>query len=177
MKVVDEKGKLFGKLNIIDLLVILLLLIAVALVGWKVLKKDGAVGAEHTILTYTVEVKGVDKAVYKGIQQYVPGENGTGDQLMANGSMVDAYVVSVTSAPHEGGLTMTDVMGNQLNFPVEDDTLDLTFTMQARVVNATTNEVGTQEVRIGKSHIVKTVHFELSNGIITTCSFAPESEG
>ena len=29
MKVVDEKGKLFGKLNIIDLLVIVLLLVAV----------------------------------------------------------------------------------------------------------------------------------------------------
>ena len=32
MKVVDEKGKLFGKLNIIDLLVIVLLLVAVVLV-------------------------------------------------------------------------------------------------------------------------------------------------
>ena len=35
MKVVDEKGKIFGKLNIIDLLVILLLIAAVALVGYK----------------------------------------------------------------------------------------------------------------------------------------------
>ena len=60
MKVVDEKGKLFGKLNIIDLLVIVLLLVAVVLVVFKVLAKDGAVGAQHTVLTYTVEVKGVD---------------------------------------------------------------------------------------------------------------------
>ena len=57
MKVVDEKGKLFGKLNIIDLLVIVLLLVAVVLVVFKVLAKDGAVGAQHTVLTYTVEVK------------------------------------------------------------------------------------------------------------------------
>ena len=87
MKVVDEKGKLFGKLNIIDLLVIVLLLVAVVLVVFKVLAKDGAVGAQHTVLTYTVEVKGVDPEVYEGIKAYVPGENGTGDQLMANGSM------------------------------------------------------------------------------------------
>lgn len=177
MKLVDEKGKLFGILNIIDLLVILLLIVAVALIGWKVLKKDGASNANRTILTYTVEVKGVDQEVYEGIKAYVPGESGIGDQLMANGSMVDAYVTSVTAAPHEGGLTMTDVNGNMLTFPTEDDTLDLTFTIQANVVNAVTNEVGTQEVRIGKTHIVKTVHFELTNGIITTCEAEPWAEG
>ena len=170
MKVVDEKGKLFGKLNIIDLLVIVLLLVAVVLVVFKVLAKDGAVGAQHTVLTYTVEVKGVDPEVDEGIKAYVPGENGTGDQLMANGSMVDAWVISVTDAPHDDGLTMTDVNGNKLTFPVNDDTLDLTFTIKANVVNNVINEVGTQEVRIGKTHIVKTVHFELNNGVITTCT-------
>lgn len=177
MKLVDEKGKLFGILNIIDLLVILLLVVAVALIGWKVLKKDGASNVSRTILTYTVEVQGVDKEVYEGIKDYVPGENGIGDQLMANGEMVDAYVTNVDAVPHEGGLTMTDVNGNKLTFPMEDDTLDLTFTIQANVVNAVTNEVGTQEVRIGKNHIVKTVHFELVNGTITTCASEPWTEG
>ena len=65
----------------------------------------------------------------------------------------------------------------RLTFPVENDGLDLTFTIQANVVNAVTNEVGTQEVRIGKTHIVKTVHFELTNGIITTCEAEPWAEG
>ena len=178
MKLVDERGKLFGKLNIIDLLVILLLIVAVALIGWKVTRKDGASNASRTILTYTVEVEGVDQQVHEGIKAYVAGESGIGDQLMANGEMVDAYVTNVTAAPHEGGLTMTDVNGTTMTFPVEgDDTLDLTFTIQANVVNSVTNEVGTQEVRIGKSHIVKTVHFELNNGIITTCEAEPWAEG
>ena len=178
MKLVDERGKLFGKLNLIDLLVILLLIVAVALIGWKVTRKDGASNASRTILTYTVEVEGVDQEVYEGIKAYVPGESGIGDQLMANGEMVDAYVTNVTAAPHEGGLTMTDVNGTTMTCPVEgDDTLDLTFTIQANVVNSVTNEVGTQEVRIGKSHIVKTVHFELNNGTITTCEAEPWAEG
>lgn len=168
MKLVDEKGKLFGKLNIIDLLVILLLLVAVVLVAFKVLAKDGAANAQPTVLTYTVEVKGIDPEVYKGIQEYIPAD-GSGDMLMANGSMLDAWVVAVESAPHVDGLTMTDVNGNKLTFPVNDDNLDLTFTIKANVINNVTNEVGTQEVRIGKTHIVKTVHFELVGGIITTC--------
>ena len=37
--------------------------------------------------------------------------------------------------------------------------------------NATTNEVGTQEVRIGKQHTVKTVYFELANGVTLTCEW------
>ena len=37
MKVVDEKGKLFGKLNIIDLLVIVLIIAVVVVVGVKVI--------------------------------------------------------------------------------------------------------------------------------------------
>lgn len=177
MKLVDEKGKLFGTLNIIDLLVILLIIVAVALVGYKVLKKDGAMGAQRTLLTYTVEVQGVDPEVYEGIKTYVPGPDGTGDQLMADGSMVDAWVTNVTAKEHEDGLTMTDVNGNMLTFPVKDDSLDLTFTINANVVNNVINEVGTQEVRIGKTHIVKTVHFELINGIITSCASEPVAEG
>ena len=177
MKLVDERGKLFGVLNIIDLLVLVLLVGAVALIGWKAVRRDGASHAARTILTYTVEVQGVEPEVYEGIRAYVPGESGVGDQLMANGEMVEAYVTAVTAAPHEDGLTLTDVNGNELTFPVEEDTLDLTFTIQANVVNSVTNEVGTQEVRIGKSHIVKTVHFELANGIITTCTSEPWTEG
>ena len=176
MKVVDEKGKLFGKLNIIDLLVVVLLIVAVALVATKLLGKDSAGSVGTTVLTYTVKVEGVDPQVYEGVRDYIPSD-GTGDQLMANGEMADAYVTGVSAVPHEGGITMTDVNGTTLTFPTEEDTLDLTFTIQANVVNAVTNEVGTQEVRIGKTHIVKTVHFELTNGIITTCVAVPWTEG
>lgn len=170
MRVVDEKGKLFGKLNIIDLLVIFILIAAVVLLGYKVLKKDGSMNANYKVLTYTVLVKGVEPQVYDGIKAYIPTD-GTGDQLMANGEMLDAWAVDVTSVPHDNGLTMTDVSGQKLTFPVQDDTLDLTFTIKANVVNTVTNEVGTQEVRIGKGHIVKTIHFELANGIITSCQW------
>ena len=176
MKVVDEKGKLFWKLNIIDLLVVVLLIVAVALVATKLLGKDSAGSVGTTVLTYTVKVEGVDPQVYEGVRDYIPSD-GTGDQLMANGEMVDAWVVEVTSEPHTGGLTMTDVNGNELTFPVQDDSLDLTFTIRANVTNAVTNEVGTQEVRTGKIHIVKTVHFELTNGLITSCKWEPPTQG
>ena len=52
--------------------------------------------------------------------------------------------------------------------------LDVTFTIRANVANAITSEVGTQEVRVGKTHIVKSVHVELPNGIITSCDWNPD---
>ena len=39
------------------------------------------------------------------------------------------------------------------------------------VPDAATNELGTQEVRIGKSHNLKTTHFEFASGIITGCEW------
>ena len=41
---IDEKGRLFGKLNIVDLLVILVVLVAVVVLGVKFLGKDGGGG-------------------------------------------------------------------------------------------------------------------------------------
>ena len=42
MKIIDEKGRLFGKINLIDLLVIVLVVAVVAAVGWKLVGKKAA---------------------------------------------------------------------------------------------------------------------------------------
>ena len=100
----DEKGRLFGKINIIDLLVVLLVLVVAAVVAIKLLGGgDGLPGAEGTSthLTYTVEVDGVKPEVYENLKGYVEQEGG--DQLMASGDMLNAYVTGVTAAPLPGG--------------------------------------------------------------------------
>ena len=47
--------------------------------------------------------------------------------------------------------------------------VSVNFTIRATITNPITQAVGTQEVRIGKTHIVKTKTFELVNGIVQTC--------
>ena len=42
MKIVDEKGRLFGKVNLIDLLVLLLVIAAAAALIWKTAGKKAA---------------------------------------------------------------------------------------------------------------------------------------
>lgn len=158
----DKKGRIFGKLNIVDLLVIVLVLVVAAVLGVKFLGKGGDAlgGGAGTPVRYTVLVTGVEPQVYENLQGTLPS------QLMASGSLVDgAQVVGVTAVPGDDTVNLT--AGNQL-VVLEGNTglLDLTFTVEARVADTVTFECGKQEIRIGKKNIVKTVDFELENGII-----------
>ena len=49
MSVIDKKGKLFGKLNIIDLLAILLIVAVLALIGYKLTSNSGGLAGAHAI--------------------------------------------------------------------------------------------------------------------------------
>lgn len=163
---IDEKGRLFGKINIIDLLVILLVLAVAVVVGLKLMGKGGVLpGGDNGVrLEYTVKVPKVSPAVYEALKVYVD----TGDtQLMANGSMLNGEILSVTATTCIRDLETAD---GKVVYTEDPGLLDLVFTIQATVTNPITQEVGTQEVRIGKTHIVKTQDFELMNGTILTCA-------
>ena len=112
---IDEKGRLFGKLNIVDLLVILVVLVAVVVLGVKFLGKDGGGGINpgKTQVTYTVLVKGVEQEVYDNIQKYIPG------QLMASGEMLDGQVVSVEPRAHEQTVTVDQIKTSATPAPTE----------------------------------------------------------
>ena len=157
MKLVDEKGKLFGKLNIVDLLVIIVIVAAAVLLAFKLLGGSGGVGAAVPQVTYTVRVMEVDQATYDSVRQYVDSASGKQDQLMANGQLLDGYIVDVTAEAHVAA--PGDKVGGE--------TLDLLFT----IVATPSNTVGTQEVRIGKTHIVKSQHIEFEEGVIMTCQW------
>lgn len=168
---VDEKGRLFGKINLIDLLVILIAIAIVLVVGLKLLGGGGFFGDKvpTTTIYYVVKVSGVDPDVFTAIQSYPD------DPLMAAGHIIQgSKVISVVSEPHVANATITTREG-ALVVPLDEDLLDLTFTIQASVEDSIKNEVGTQEVRIGKTHIVKTQHYELINGVITGCTWSDNS--
>ncbi|MGN0969994.1 MAG: DUF4330 family protein, partial [Evtepia sp.] len=96
-------------------------------------------------------------------------------QLTANGELLDAYVTKVEAAPAEDTTFTIQKNRNQgLLSLVEggSGTCDLVFTIEGSVKNTVTSELGTQEIRVGRSHIVKTTTFELENGIILSCERA-----
>ena len=169
---IDEKGRLFGKINIVDLLVILVILIGAAVVAVKFLGpgSTAAINPAKTHVTYQVLVEGVQPEVYENVQKHIPGT------LMASGEFLDGQVTAVTATPHASEASVS-ASGDMLLVPVDSDLLDLVFTIECNVVNPVTTEIGPQEVRIGKTHIVKTDKFELTNGVIIDCVWGDGTEG
>lgn len=171
MKIIDEKGKLFGKINIIDLIVLLILIAGLVLLAARFLApKDSGSSAEVTYghLTYQVMCAAINEDVYEEVLRQM--DDGGGQlQLMASGEMLNAYVTNVDATPHVN--IVYDDQGN-LHYAEEyGDTrrMDVTFTIDADNVDQLLNKVGTQEVRVGRTHIVKTLNFEFSGGVVTSC--------
>ena len=111
----------------------------------------------------------IGSRVYENIQQYIPST------LMASGELLDGQVIAVEAKPHTTNATVS-ASGDMLLVSTDKQLLDLTFTVECNVVNTITSEIGTQEVRLGKSHIIKTDKFEMSSGTITYCVWGDEAE-
>ena len=177
MKLVDEKGKLFGKINIIDLLVLVVIILAL---GFAALRLRGGEAANPvtnlTKLTYTVKVGPLDDNTYREVLRQLEatkGEDGKyHDQLMADGAPQDGYITGLVAEPHK--TYETDSEGQivpSVEDPYQGGRWDLIFTVEANVPSTVTNKVGTQEVRVGKSHILKTTHIEFQYSTIQTCDW------
>lgn len=167
MKVIDEKGKLFGRINLIDLLVLIAILVVGVILGGKLLGDNTALGGS-TKLTYTVKVENVAEDVYLAIEKIqLP------DQLMAAGNLLNGKVIGMSADKSKNQVLQVVPSPNGGASSVSmttPNTYDITFTIEAFVANDVKNELGTQEIRVGKTHIVKTQHFELEQGVITSCT-------
>lgn len=169
-----KDGKLFGKINIIDLLVVLIAIFVVVMV---VLKMTGHLGGgtaqtATTKVVYTARVERIRRDVYEAARAFVEDAKANGkegDQLMANGELLNAYITDVTAEDH-ADVTIGAYNGG-FSVVSADDTLDVTFTIVAYGVDTITTKVGTQEVRVGKAHIIKTTHFEFASGSVVTCDW------
>ena len=104
--------------------------------------------------------------MYEFIQKQLPS------QLMAANELLDASVTDVTATPveHDTYAMMWNAnLGVETLTQVDAGTYNLVFTIEGTVKDNLSSELGTQEIRVGKSHIVKTATFELEGGIITSC--------
>lgn len=163
---IDEKGKLFGKLNIIDLIAIILILAVVVLLGYKLTSSSGGFAENGQQVRFTVKVEGVDAQVYENIQDLIPGQLMTGSQML-NGEIT---AVEGTMVEEDSVRYRKDAGSNQLTgYRSDAGSYDLVFTIEATLENTANNALGTQEVRVGRSYTVKTNSFELANGLILSC--------
>ncbi len=66
--IIDKQGKLFGKISIVDLFIVLVIILACALLGFKIAGNKSA-GAESSQRTYVVKVEGVKANSFEYIKK------------------------------------------------------------------------------------------------------------
>ena len=155
----EQKAKRIGKLNIIDLIAIVLIVAVLALAAWKFIGKNGdsiSYDRPQTKVTYQVKVEGVAPELYENCQAHLPSP------LMASGALVGGQIESVEMEPYY----VLGPDGQWIEDP-EHVTLLFTATTETPAGEVMTTKVGDQEVRIGKTdYILKSEYIEFSGGTI-----------
>ncbi len=150
MKIVNEKGKLFGLINIIDLSIIILILLIGAVFLFK--PSGTSVTSSETMQDITVTFRGT---VRVGEQIKALKE---GDQLISILNPEDARIKSITFSDLQVPISTAD--GKQVYSP---DPLRKELVVKFSMKTAGGNGIirlGTQEVAVGKNFTLKTRTFE-----------------
>ena len=142
MKLIDEKGRLFGKINLIDLLVVLLIVAVLAAVVWKL---GGSRAGTEKKAVYTIEFEDVSADIAEYAKTQV-------DKTLVNDSkQIAAVITDVRTEPYD----------NELGHVRLYITVEASASFTGNVY-----KVGPQEVRVGYEYILKTSEFELT-GLIS----------
>lgn len=170
MNTVEETKTRKTKFNLVDAVVVLILVLVIAAVAWKLIGAKAAADAEAAArdtsvydtsehVKYTVECPDVLASVADAAKECEQL------QLMTNGKPADGFVTGMVFTPNQETVIAPD--GSQVS--VEDPTTGTaTFTIEAvEDLEDGIYSAGGQELRIGKTYIVKTYDFEIT-GYITT---------
>ena len=144
------------KFNVIDVIAVVLIVAAAALVGMKLMNRGDSATAETVKVTYQVKVEGVPAELYENCLEHIPSK------LMASGALVGGEIVSVEKTPYY-------VLGPDGQWVEDPDHVNLYLTATTEVNGGPvmTTKIGDQEVRIGKKdYILKSEYVEFQGGTI-----------
>ena len=148
------------KINVIDIIAVILILAVAAFVGHKLLNRgQGGDSGEVAMVqvNYTVRCEGVAKDLYENCKKHLPS------QLMASGELYDGQINSVSQEPYY-------VLGSDGTWVEDPEHTTLIFEVEASIPKSSvlTTEIAKQEVRVGKNdYILKSEYIEFKEAIIT----------
>ena len=160
MKIINEKGKLFGVINIVDLLVLLAVIAVVIGVGYKLFAPQIAdATATQVPMTVTVRVRGATPFLVEEVQR----NSQVGKQIVSGNSYTNAVITDMQIEDYVQQVTTAD---GRIVDALDGTKKDLVFTIETTVPEGTASPtIGTQEVRAGRTFIVKTNDFETTGNI------------
>ena len=147
MKLIDEKGKLFGKISIIDIVVVLLVLAVVAFGGYKLTR--GGIGAAEKTIKANVTFLAV------GVTDDVANTNIQGMFLVTGANQSNGKVISreIVEGPN---LTYSAALGEVKENPLNN----IVITAEVDLVDRDKMyKLGSDELRIGEEYEFRTKNF------------------
>ncbi len=161
-KLLDEKGKIFGFINIVDLIVLLIIISIIGVIAVRIVSpKRNAEGT--SILNGKREVYAtlyVQNAVPEALECL-----NVGDKMVANSAFTTAEIVSIESRPAAYVTTDSDGKPHLEEHP---QWVDLIVVVKDTVdISSPILKIGEQEARTNYPIILKTQQFEASAKILT----------
>jgi len=158
MKLIDDKGKLFGVANVVDALIVLIVVVIAAGTVYKFKFMDKtSKGAAMQPVTYTVKVE--------KIRNYVFGNVKEGDILYDKTSGNDiGKITKVTSEPATDYIPMPDGTFKKVNV---ENRINVYFTVEAQAVVSDSGRFvnKTYELLAGSQKKFMTKYFECDGTI------------
>jgi len=157
MKMIDNKGRVFGKINLFDLIVILLILVGIVAVifrGNAPVKEDPEDKTENATYTFTVS----------GVQENVANAFKKGDEIYENGKLLGVLSKAPKVEPYQTIELMPD--GTE---KVVDHKLLFTATLTLETEDFSIRKgyrINGNEMLIGTGHVISN-GFVSHNAVIT----------
>ena len=160
MKIVNEKGKLFGIINVIDLLILVAIIAVVGAIGWQLFgaQVNNAVSPQVE-LTAEVVIIGTAPRLVDEIER----QDLVGERLVAGNEYMNATVTDVWMEDYIMQAIRADGVIVDAKDPSKKDVVVQIKTTVAK--DTASPKIGSQELRAGKTFILKTQTFECSGTI------------
>ncbi|MCI5897437.1 MAG: DUF4330 domain-containing protein [Anaerovoracaceae bacterium] len=160
MKIVNEKGKLFGIINLADLLVLVLIVAVIAGVGVKLFgtQVQNKVAPQVDCIV-EVDIIGTSPRILNEIErQDLKGERIVSGNEYLNATIEDVWFEDyIVQTPRDDGTIVNST---------DPSKKDVIVKIKTTVPEGTASpKIGSQELRAGKTYIVKTQRFECSGTI------------
>lgn len=162
MKIINEKGKLFGIINLVDLLVLLLVIAVVAVVGIKLFgTKAVEVVSSKSDCYAEVEVIGAAPRLFNEIDRQK--DKLIGARMVTGNEYLGATIEDIWYEPY---LVLTTNSDGQIVSIIDETRVCVVFLVKTQVSpDSATLNLGSQELRSGRTFIVKTQTLETSGTI------------
>ena len=155
MKLIDEKGKLFGLVNIVDLLVLGAVLLVLGGAAYKFKGHSGGEGADKTVKV-TVLAPALRPEMLTNIK--------VGDKMVSGSSFTSVVVKEVKIRP--AYMITTDSAGRRVE-ATDPYLKDLIVTVEGKtVISGATINLGGQEIRRNKDFYIKSLDYEFKGMIM-----------